>query len=74
VISFFVVAKDTGAGNEMRTQFRHPTAEVGRKEAERLATVYGARFMVFECIGVAEPANPPIVWTEATPEIETIYG
>jgi hypothetical protein len=41
----------------------YDSLDAAKAEAERLAHKQNDRFMIFELIGVVDPAQPPLAWT-----------
>lgn len=51
-------------------RIRHAERLDAVKEAERVAKLESKRVFVCECVGYAEPQEPPVVWVDVDAESE----
>jgi hypothetical protein len=71
--TFWIVCRDNRVETQLMARKRHATKADAMAEATRLAAAeVGARFLVFEVLGVAEAHLAPVSWNQAIVESEDL--
>ena len=72
--TFFLVVRENFENDSfsVNPKVRHQTFEEAKSEAERLCEKEGKRFFIFEPVGYAEQAKPPVVYVPIKYHIKSI--